>query len=273
MARVQLPESKLRARKRRHRVVVVALWATLALLFVGGIAFATHLPHIRIVEVTVTGVEGTEAQSVVSAVKARLAGNYLFIFPRNNVLLYPRSSISAELLRKNPMYASIDINPKNPRALEVVVAKRTPKSIWCGEARLSPSPCLLLDERGVAYEAAPAAQQIVYTSYFGLLKGNTLPRQYLTEEEYRSLVALVLALEADQESRIATVEVDGTKDVRMRFAGGFELIFALKDGGGDVYERFTLALTAEPFTTHSLSSFEYLDLRFGDRLYYKLKGE
>ena len=35
----------------------------------------------------------------------------------------------------------------------------------------------------------------------------------------------------------------------------------------------TLALEAEPFKGHALSDFEYLDLRFGDRLYYKLKSE
>src|SRR3989338_8462541 len=134
----------------------------------------------------------------------RLAGNYLFIFPRNNVLLYPRSSIVSELLRENPMYANVEVGAKNPRAVEVVVAKRTPKSIWCGKARLLPAPCLLLDEEGVAYEAAPASQQIVYTSYYGDLKGSTLPRQYLTEDTYRSLGALVAALEVDQETRIAS---------------------------------------------------------------------
>jgi len=49
------------------------------------------------------------------------------------------------------------------------------------------------------------------------------------------------------------------------------VIFALSDSGGDVYERFVLALTAEPFEGRSTGDFEYLDLRFGDRLYYKLR--
>ena len=55
------------------------------------------------------------------------------------------------------------------------------------------------------------------------------------------------------------------------FASGFVLKFALSDAGGDVFERFSLALAAEPFLGRSLSDFLYLDLRFGDKLYYKLK--
>jgi len=61
------------------------------------------------------------------------------------------------------------------------------------------------------------------------------------------------------------------KDVSVRFANSFTLRFALSDAGGDIFERFSLALTSEPMKAHKLSDFQYLDLRFGDKLYYKLK--
>ena len=57
----------------------------------------------------------------------------------------------------------------------------------------------------------------------------------------------------------------------MRFADNFTLIFTLVDQGGDVFERLTLALTSGPMAAHKLGDFQYLDLRFGDKLYYKLK--
>ena len=66
--------------------------------------------------------------------------------------------------------------------------------------------------------------------------------------------------------------VDSNGDVHIMFASGFTLLFPISADGGDVYQRFTLALQSDPFTSHKLSDFEYLDLRFGDKLYYKLKA-
>ena len=70
---------------------------------------------------------------------------------------------------------------------------------------------------------------------------------------------------------LADVSINADNDVGMRFAGGFVLKFALHEERGDTFERLTLALTAEPFVSHKLVEFEYLDLRFGYKLYYKLR--
>ena len=140
-----------------------------------------------------------------------------------------------------------------------------------GEAFATKVSCLLLDEEGVAYEPAAQFAGPVYTTYYGVLKEGALPRQYLTEESFRSLVAFATALEEHQQTRVATVAVDKAQDVNLYFTNGFKLMFALRDGGGDVYERFVLAMEAQPFKNRTTADFEYLDLRFGDRLYYKLK--
>jgi hypothetical protein len=178
-----------------------------------------------------------------------------------------------DLLKEFPIFASAEVRTKNLRTAQVTVVMRTPKALWCGETREASVPCLLIDETGVAYEIAAEFAGPVYTTYYGSLAEGALPRQYLTEEKFRSLAALVAALEEHQDTRVVSVAADKTGDARLRFAGGFELIISLQDAGGDIYERFTLALTAEPFSEHGIHDFEYLDLRFGDRLYYKRKGE
>lgn len=272
MARVPLPESRLKARRRKRRLVTAALWALMLVVVVGGVVGLTYLPHWRVAKVTVAGVEGAEAKKVEQQVRAALQGRYFLVVPRDNVLFYPYTEIVGELVGKNPTFASVEVRATSLRALEVQVVEREPVALWCGTARVVAEPCLLLDERGIAYEPAPQFGGVVYTEYYGAAPGS-LPRQYLNEEAYRSLRALVAALETAQGLQVASVEVDEARDARLRFANNFELIFSLDDGGGDVYERFALALGAEPFVGRALIDFEYLDLRFGDRLYYKLKAE
>ncbi len=273
MARVDLPESRLKARRRRRRNLVAALWAVCAVGLLGSLAGLAHLPHWRVAKVEVAGVEGTEAKAVEEMVQAALEGRYFLMLPRDNVLIYPQADITAELLKEFPTFASVQVRAKDLRTLGVEIVKRTPKAVWCGVQIAAPAPCLLLDVQGAAYEPAAEFAGPVYTTYYGALAEGAAPQHYLSEEEFRSLAALVGALEEEQKGRIVSVEVDGAGDVSARFADGFELKFVLGDGSGDVFERFVLALSAEPFKDRLLTDFEYLDLRFGDRLYYKLKGE
>jgi hypothetical protein len=101
-----------------------------------------------------------------------------------------------------------------------------------------------------------------------------LPKQYLSAGDFAALSALVdaIVLKLSQEE-LAGVVVDQNQDVELHFGSGFMLRFALHDEGGDVFERFAIAFTADVVKAHPFADFEYLDLRFGDKLYYKLKTQ
>jgi hypothetical protein len=66
--------------------------------------------------------------------------------------------------------------------------------------------------------------------------------------------------------------IDEAGDAHLTLSNLFTLIFPAGANMGEVLQRFSLALTTEPFTTHALSDYEYLDVRFGAKLYYKLKN-
>lgn len=272
MARVALPESRMRARRRRRRLITGSLGVLAVLLMFGGAVWFFQASFLRISHIHVYGTQ-TVASSTVEAFAAdRLKGDYLYLFPKNNIFLYPKKEIIEELLATMPVLASVNISVDNFQAISLALVERQPKAMWCGAASADPAPCFLLDENGLAYGAALNFSGNAYTHYFGSLLGSTTPKQYLTPPDFHSLSALVDTIAANQKSEtLAGVWVDDAKDVHLQFASGFTLLFTLEADGGDVYQRFGLALGSEPFTSHALDEFEYLDLRFGDKLYYKLK--
>ena len=100
-----------------------------------------------------------------------------------------------------------------------------------------------------------------------------MPEQYLAPGAFNSLSALIDAIAQNQPQDVITsVEVDSSNDVHVGFASGFMLLFPLSADGGDVYNRFILALQSDVFAGRTIADFEYLDLRFGNKLYYKLKA-
>lgn len=270
MARVDLPPSRVKARRRRMYRRLAFVFCGLLLLACGLLVAAAHAPFLQITAVHVSGVATLATSSVQEFVGKELEGNYWFVLPKHNIFLYPKQTLRDGLFSHYPVLASVEVKAENFHAISVALVEREPRALWCADAGV----CYFMDENGIVYAEAPVFSSPVYVPYFGAVSGNNLPKQFLTAEQFGALAALVDAtaqkLSAEQLQKVA---VDDHQDVRMEFASGFALLFSLRDQGGDVFERLTLALTAEPLTIHKLSDFEYLDLRFGDKLYYKLKSQ
>ncbi len=267
-----LPVSKLRARRLRRRVLLLVAAFFLFSIVVGGVVGLSWLPSLRIHTVAVSGASSVNNSVLRSMVEESLAGTYWGVFPKNNSFLYPKSSIEKELLAAFPVFSSVEIRRLGLKTLNVTIVERTTAAFWCGDSPETPSPCFLLDGSGVAYAPAADFSGRIYISYYGPLTSTNV-KQFITPDGFKALSALLPALQKAARGEAPThVEVKGI-DVHITFESGFTLMYSLPDNGADVLERFSLAIKAEPFSKHTLSDFEYLDLRFGDKLYYKLKGQ
>ncbi len=268
MARVELPESRLRARKRRRRVRLFVFFVVLILFVLSGLAGLTYWMALQIKDIAVSGARTLTSSTIETFARDRLTGEYWYVFSKSNIFLYPKQQIAADLIKAYPVLASVDVHAVDFQSIAVNLVEREPRALWCSDK----GSCLFMDENGTVYGEAPTFSEPVYLHYYGSTTGNALPKQFLTPAEFQTLSALVDAIaQKISGEKVAGIAVDAQSDVRISFADGFVLIFALGDQGGDVFERLALALTAGPMTTHKLSDFQYLDLRFGDKLYYKLR--
>ncbi len=277
MARVALPQSKVRARRKRQRIIIASFVLTIAVLIFGGLVWLAHASFLRSTTAEVSGATTLDPQTISNAVLSDLSGSYLYLFPKNNIFLYPKQQTEADLLTQLPTIAKVTIGAKNFTALGVTVTERARKALWCGSSTTDPSACFWLDQDGLAYAAASSVAlgleaSSTYEHYYGSLTGDA-PQHFVTPEQFHALSALVDALSQSQtDNSITSIEVGDTGDVRITFANNFALLFSLTSAGADVYQRFNLALTSDVFTGHQLGDFQYLDLRFGDKLYYKLRA-
>jgi cell division septal protein FtsQ len=273
MSRVELPQSKLRRRRRRRRVLLIFALVLALVALAAGAAWLSRAPFLRVETIEVSGAKSVATSSVEEFVRSQLSGNYVWLFPRNNIFLYPRAGIMEGLLLRYPELREADVHAVNFHTVSVTLSERAPVALWCPQASFS-GPCSYMDESGIIYAPAPVFSEPVYVEYQGVATSTAQEglRQYLTQSQFQSLAALVAALdevEADDPVHQVVVEQDGA--ARAYFQDDFLLIFSSLENGGDVFERFSLALQAAPFKGKKLSDFEYLDLRYGDKLYYKAK--
>lgn len=152
MARVQLGESRLKARRLRRRVVMSIFVLSLLLVFVGG---WWRCPGPRLCASLQCRSVGCEQQ-----IKKRLskrcgkslqAATCTYLLSR--IFLYPQQTI-AEKLQNFSTIKTVTVQAEDFRTILVGVVERHPAALWCGDSASS-TGCYFLDENGLAY--APAA--------------------------------------------------------------------------------------------------------------------
>ena len=273
-----MPQSRVRAKRRRQRIIIASIVFVLLSLLLGGLVWLSYAPFLRITVINVSGEQTLDTATITTFVQNEIAGYRWYLFANNDIFLYPKTQIETDLPAQMPVIASAEVRAVNFHTIAVDIVERQPKALWCaGNLDASSTNCLLLDQSGAAY--APADLSIVgqnggYQHYYGTLSNTTTtPQQYLPPTVFTSLSALVDTIaESQPQDSVTSVYVDENNDVHVDFASGFKLLFTLSDDGG-VYSRFQLALQSDAFAGHTIADFQYLDLRFGDRLYYKLKGQ
>lgn len=251
-------------------MVLFGIAAVLFCAALGGLVWLSWRPYLRIQEIRVEGAQTVASTTLAQFARQRLGGAYLGLIPRDDVFVYPKGRIESDLRSAYPLFKNVSVRADTFSSLILAVSERQPKDLWCGASPEAPQPCLYLDDAGAAYGAAPEFSGSPYIRYYGALSGAALPKQFLSPDAAYSLFALVDAV-AEKAGEIKSVAVDTNNDVEADFASGFVLKFSLDDDSAKVYEHFALALQSAPFSAHKLSDFQYLDLRFGDKLYYKLK--
>lgn len=270
MARIQLGDSRLRARRKRQRFLIIGLSFFLLLLLCGGVVGLSWLPFMRIHNVDVSGAQAISPQAIQQVVRESIAGGYGHLFAKSNIFLYPKETIATNIQKAFPTIKSLTVRSEDFQTLAVAVVERQPVALWCGDNAEASSTCSFLDDDGFAYAPAAEYSGDVYQKYYGALVGGHL----LTSEQFHSLVALVASIQKVPDiGAVDSVVVDSGADVHLTFISGFTLLFGAADAGASVLQRFTLVRGAAPFANTPLGHFEYLDLRFGDKVYYKVKGE
>lgn len=268
--REHLPASKARAKRRRGLYLRLSLAVCALLILVGGAVALAHLRQGRIVSIAVRGTETLSPEDIRAVVSRGISGAYLYLFPKNNILLYPKKSLTAALYEAYPKLQSVDVHFKDFTTIEVEVIERQPDALWCGTAVAAAQECYFLDAKGLLYAKAPSFSGVVYVTYYGAVSSTTLLNaSFLDPNTFRSLAALVAQL--GTEERPVSAEISTESDATITFVSGFKLLFALHDAPEDILSRLSLARASDALKGKPFAALSYIDVRFGNKIYYKVR--
>lgn len=232
--------------------------------------FGLRASRFQIKKVVIEGESVVAATNIVALVNSILDTKYLMLFSKRNIFLYPKDRIATAITRDFDRIFSAELTVHDNRELVVRVVDRKPFAIWCGSVRITGAvDCYFIDADGRIFAQAPYFSGTAFIKYYGVVVGEAIGSQLLDAERFLELGNFVLSL---RKLKLEPQDVVlGPVMHEVYFRDGSKIIFSPDDSYGDLFKNLKTILASAAFEGARVSThpFEYIDLRFGNRIFYK----
>ncbi|MFA5095189.1 MAG: hypothetical protein WC447_00800 [Candidatus Paceibacterota bacterium] len=279
----RLLELKRKQRKILRRKIFFLVF--LLILVLVGLSFLSKWEKVNINNIQISGNKVVETKMIEDIAKEKIAGNFLWVLPKTNFLLYPKGEIKKELADKFKRLKDISISIKNLQTLDISLTERTALYTYCGtmppelnnsEIEIqNNNKCYFMDDSGYIFDEAPYFSGEVYLKFYGTASFGS----YFSQPIFGKLILLKETLEKIAIKPVIFY-VQDNGDIEMFLSStsesqlGPKIILKTDSDFEKVAENLQTVLGTEPFKSdfkNKYSSLLYIDLRFGNKVYYKFK--
>jgi hypothetical protein len=268
----------VRLKKRRRREKLKSLAESLAIIFSGtvfvlaGIVYLARLDEVTVLNISVEGEKLIEATDVTKVAREVLSGSYVFL-PRRNIFIYPKKELIASLAYSFPRIKKVDVKRVDFNTLKIFILERDPDALWCKGEPKDLKDCFYVDEDGFIYAEAPFFSGDVFFRYYGgdINSSNPLRNYLVTSDWISELKNFNNYLEDLKiKARGAHLKEDYYE---ILLANDSRLFLKYEDSLEESFSRLQSLLRGSEysFVDSEGPTFRYVDLRFGERVYYKFE--
>ena len=269
----------LRARRRRVRVLIVASILVLCAALVYGVSWLSYLPQFNISGISVAGANGMKEEHIQRYVETVLDDGAYRILSRRNIFLYPRAELEKAVTSLPPV-KSVRITRPSIFATDIVITieERDAFARWC--TGIGQGECYLMDSGGFIYAPMGWAGTSTSSTQY-IFAGGLPPRddsttstypigQWFVQAHLPGLLSLLTYL-GQAGFTAESAQVDG-QDILIQLQEGFLVKASFGADAGTLAKNLELVLSSDVLKGKT-AELEYVDLRFGNRVYYKLRGQ
>jgi len=251
------------------------------ILFAAGIVSFFYIPQFRIREITLKGFTSLNQEDLNAEILQVLDKKYFYILPYDNIFLLPKEEISARLQSRFSRVKNVALSRDFPQGITVEIRERKLQGLWCpaledgslapaNDPQESPQLCFYIDEDGIIFEKAPIFSGAIFLKFLDE-RGNALRlgEPILPIDEFRKLIQFHQLL--NQNLNISITEVILKKDgiYELYTNDHWYIILNEQNDAKITAENLSLALGFQ--IKKRASSLKYIDLRFGNKIFYKFR--
>ncbi|MDP6387712.1 MAG: hypothetical protein QGG63_00280 [Candidatus Pacebacteria bacterium] len=271
--------SPLAKKKRKALLFKIGAVAFIIIAFFAGAVYISGFEKFNISNISVKGNQSITEKSIREFVEKKISGKKIFLFPKSNILLYPRSAVGAALLEEYKGIKEVNIEVEDLESITVNIEERKPFALWCGENYKviveDEDKCYFLDESGFIFTEAPHFSGNVFFRYFGwdsdkVLGKNPVGMKFISTEKFQKINFFLSSMRDIEITPISLSMIDDT-DYEMLLETGGKILFGQNQNLSFVFDNIQSVFDSEEFNEYNLSVLDYADFRFGNKVYFKFK--
>jgi len=234
-------------------------------VFAGILGFF-YISKFRIKNVTIEGLDSIEEKDLSDAVNKTLSEKVAGFLPGDNIFLINKKRFSEKIMPQFLRIGDIEIVRKFPDALTLSVRERSP---WATVCTNMPDKCFLAGEDGFLFDFALNLQGNLILKVLDEREREISLGEFIMEsDEFEKLKKFKEDVEDYIDSRIIKIVLKNNESYELHFNSWYIII----DKENDIQlasSNLMLALYSE--IKDNYENLEYVDLRFGNKVFYRFK--
>ncbi len=244
------------------KVVLGLFLLALVAGIITGIWYGTRVQILTISDIKVTDGETIRASLIKSKAEEALVGDYIHLVPRRFAWFYPEAEI-LQRVQEIERIKDVSVRRVSGTEIDITFAEYFPDALWCKEGN---EGCYFVDKGGFAFGKAPSLLGGSLVRFYKLGEEPKLKTNLMEEADYTNTKELAKLL-AQSGWFVTKIEVDAVRDVFYSLAGGGELRASLQSDPTETFSYFESLINSKEFSHLKPGNFQYIDLRFGAKLY------
>ncbi len=261
--RYKKASSRIAKRGRARKLFGLFLKIILPVTFFVGLIFLLRADFLQIADFEVLGVETIQPESIKNMASGFISGNKFFLIPKSNIFLLNKKNLASTMLTDFGRLEKVEINKQFfSKSIELKIVERKDDFLWCSSA----GECFFMTKDGLVFEKSlEISGKLIFR---GILEGNPLMKNFATPAKIQNYLKLIEIFK-NAGFEITSVNIESSDKAIAKSSIG-DIIFNPEETDPSLVAQNTILLINEIKSKNPSARFNYIDARFGNKLFYKL---
>lgn len=270
LRRFKKPSSRTKKRANHPKLVLIrqiVLGFLLMLLLAGlltGIWYGSRIERLTIKAVEIAGGETIDHAMIRKIAEEELVGAYYRLVPKRFAWTYPEQKLQERIMEIDRIKEST-VKRVSGEKIEIYFAEYQPFALWCDQA--DSGNCVFLDEFGWAFAQAPSLQGGALLRFSEAGQVPSLDTAPFSADFITTTADFIDRVSDELGLPITQVEKTGQDEIAYYISGGGELKVSSRMSVDETFDNLSTLLNSEAFAHIEPGNFQYIDLRYGNRVF------
>jgi hypothetical protein len=272
-------------RRKKRFFFRLYLFIFMMIIILSGTVYLLRLDKFQIKKVVVTGNVTLSETEIEEYINTLIDSKYFFIIPKTSTFLYPKDKITEKTKNKFLRIHNLDMDIEAFTYLNVKVKERQAVAKWC-----NPVECFFIDDTGYVFSkeftgsgevdgkstfivstSSPESDILIITGMDEVIGSDPFGKNIIDAKRLSSMIDISVQIES-MGMKIREVEYRSYDEIIFKIFGSGRIIFNERRTFDESINNLKTAIKSDVFK-NKLSDFEYIDTRFGNKVFYKFKNQ